>query len=89
MKIGGKSYDSGNSIIHSDNVYAKALTEKVGKGSFVFETNTENQKTHHVNKIASMLSRYVLKKCGYLAIILINLFKTIGNISKIAFTTLL
>ena len=84
IKIGGKSYDSGNSIIHSDNVYAKALTEKVGKRSFVFETNTENQKTHHVNKIASML-----KKCGYLAIILISLYKIIGSISKIAFPTLL
>ena len=31
MKISGKSYDSGGSIIHSENFYAKALTEKVGK----------------------------------------------------------
>ena len=29
MNIGGKSYDSGGSIIHSSNLYAKALTEKV------------------------------------------------------------
>jgi hypothetical protein len=33
MNIGGKSYDSGGSIIHSENFYAKALTEKVGKRS--------------------------------------------------------
>ena len=31
MKIGGASYDSGGSIIHSENFYAKALTENVGK----------------------------------------------------------
>ncbi|KAL5251658.1 hypothetical protein ACHWQZ_G017136 [Mnemiopsis leidyi] len=30
MQIGGRSYDSGGSIIHSDNFYARALTEKVG-----------------------------------------------------------
>lgn len=29
MNIGGKSYDSGGSIIHSSNLYAKTLTEKV------------------------------------------------------------
>ena len=34
MEIGGKSYDSGGSIIHSDNFYARALTEKVGKAHF-------------------------------------------------------
>ena len=34
MEIGGKSYDSGGSIIHSDNFYARALTEKVGKAPF-------------------------------------------------------
>ena len=31
MQIGGRSYDSGGSIIHSDDFYARALTEKVGK----------------------------------------------------------
>ena len=35
MKISGKSYDSGGSIIHSENFYAKALTEKVGKSQEV------------------------------------------------------
>lgn len=30
MKIGGQSYDSGGSIIHSSNLYAKTLTEKMG-----------------------------------------------------------
>jgi len=29
MNIGGKSYDSGGSIIHSSNLYAKTLTEKM------------------------------------------------------------
>ena len=34
MKIGGKSHDSGGAIIHSENFYAKALTQKVGMLNF-------------------------------------------------------
>eukprot|EP00116_Pleurobrachia_bachei_P015564 sb/3475826/ len=31
VTIGGKSFDSGGTIIHSANQYARKLTEKVGK----------------------------------------------------------